>query len=96
MEKIKRPRMVLMIPLRRCGSNALRLRLNLNPHFYSPYPLHITDVSSFFESKDLTDDDVYRQLIQDIIGLQARSLIPWPVDIKLDPEAVFDRLRDEP
>ena len=96
MEKRKRPRMVVMIPLRRCGSNALRLRLNLNPHFYSPYPLHVTDVSSFFESKDLRDDGIYRQLIRDVIGLQARSLIPWPAHIRLDSDLVFDRLRDEP
>ncbi|MCI5207282.1 MAG: sulfotransferase, partial [Candidatus Electrothrix sp. ATG2] len=36
-------RPVLMIPLRRCGSHALRLRLNLSPEFYAPYPLHIVD-----------------------------------------------------
>ncbi|MET5021331.1 sulfotransferase, partial [Burkholderia pseudomallei] len=32
-----RPRPVLMIPLRRCGCHALRLRLNLNSQCYSPY-----------------------------------------------------------
>jgi hypothetical protein len=39
----KRPRALLMMPLRRCGSHALRLRLNFNIEFYSPYPLHIVD-----------------------------------------------------
>ncbi len=39
----KRPQPVLLIPLRRCGSHALRLRLNFSPEFYSPYPLHIAD-----------------------------------------------------
>jgi len=39
----KRPRPLLMMPLRRCGSHALRLRMNFNPEFYSPYPLHIVD-----------------------------------------------------
>ena len=34
----------MMIPLRRCGSHALRLRLNLSPQFYSPYPLHLVDM----------------------------------------------------
>ena len=29
-----RPQPVMMIPLRRCGSHALRLRLNLSPQFY--------------------------------------------------------------
>jgi hypothetical protein len=38
-----RPRLVLMVPLRRCGSHALRVRLNRSPHFHSPYPLHIVD-----------------------------------------------------
>ena len=35
---LSRPRPVLMTPIRRCGSHALRLRLNLSPDFYSPYP----------------------------------------------------------
>ena len=38
-----RPLPLLMVPLRRCGSHALRLRLNVSPTFHSPYPLHIVD-----------------------------------------------------
>ena len=41
---MQRPRPVMMISLRRCGSHAPRLRLNMSPDFYSPYPLHILDL----------------------------------------------------
>ncbi len=32
-----------MVPLRRCGSHAIRLRMNINPKYHSPYPLHVVD-----------------------------------------------------
>ena len=47
-----RPRPVMMIPLRRCGSHALRLRLNLSPQFYSPYPLHLVDMMPLLPLRD--------------------------------------------
>ena len=54
-----RPRPVMMIPLRRCGSHALRLRLNLSPQFYSPYPLHLVDMMPLLPLYgDLRDDRV--------------------------------------
>lgn len=88
-------RIVLMVPLRRCGSNALRLRLNLHPDFYSPYPLHVTDmIPSLSRYGDLEDDTNYFRLIVDVVSLQNASLIKWPV--VSDPLVLFDRLKDEP
>jgi len=69
-----RPVPVLMIPLRRCGSHALRLRLNFNPQFYSPYPLHIVDFMPLLPLYgDLEDDHAYFRLVSDVVGLQAVS-----------------------
>jgi hypothetical protein len=88
------PRPVLMIPLRRCGSHAIRLRLNLNPDFHAPYPLHIVDFVPLLPGYgDLNHDDNYFQLIVDLVGLQAVSMIKW--DVILDPVTLFDNLRNE-
>jgi len=90
-----RPRPVLMIPLRRCGSHAVRLRLNASAAFYSPYPLHIVDFLPLVPLYgDMADDRTYFKLILDVIGLQAASLVKWP-DIVFDPDDVFDRIKDE-
>lgn len=91
-----RPRPVLMIPLRRCGSHALRLRLNMNPDFYAPYPLHIVDFMPLVELYgDLGSDETYFQLITDVIGLQTASMVKWP-DVVFDPVEVFKAIKDEP
>ena len=75
-----RPRPVLMIPLRRCGSHALRLRLNFSPDFYSPYPLHLVDFMPLLRlCGDLNSDDNYFQLVVDLAGLQTASLVKWPM-----------------
>ena len=90
------PRPVLMIPLRRCGSHALRLRLNKNPDFYAPYPLHLVDFMPLLELYgDLSDDNNYFQLINDVIGLQSGLMVKWP-DIALDPVDIFEKIKDEP
>lgn len=92
----KRPRPVLMIPLRRCGSHALRLRLNASPDFYSPYPLHIVDFMPLVPLYgDLSDDRVYFQMVVDVIGLQTASMVKWP-DIIFDPVKVFEAIQHEP
>ncbi len=91
-----RPRPVLMVPLRRCGSHALRLRLNFNPEFYAPYPLHIVDFMPLVELYgDLRDDRAYFQMVVDIIGLQTASMVKWP-DVVFDPEEIFDAVKGEP
>ncbi|WP_295500487.1 sulfotransferase, partial [uncultured Ralstonia sp.] len=90
-----RPRPVLMIPLRRCGSHALRLRLNFNADFYSPYPLHIVDFMPLVPLYgDLEDDRTYFRLVTDVIGLQAASMVKWP-GVVFDPVEVFEAIRYE-
>lgn len=90
-----RPRPILMIPLRRCGSHALRLRLNFNPRFYSPYPLHIVDFMPLVPLYgDLADDKAYFRLVVDVVGLQAASMVKWP-DMVFDPVDIFESIRKE-
>ncbi|MBX9298812.1 sulfotransferase family protein [Chromobacterium vaccinii] len=87
-----RPLPVLMIPLRRCGSHALRLRLNFNSDFYSPYPLHIVDFMPLLPLYgDLSEDRNYFQLVVDVVGLQAVSMVKWP-DVVFDPVEIFEVL----
>lgn len=91
-----RPRPILMIPLRRCGSHALRLRLNFNPQFYSPYPLHIVDFMPMVPLYgDLADDRAYFRLVVDVVGLQAASMVKWS-DMVFDPVEIFEAIRNEP
>lgn len=91
-----RPHPVLMIPLRRCGSHALRLRLNFNPHFYSPYPLHVVDFMPILPLYgNLEDDRAYLRLVSDIVGLQAASMVKWP-GIVFDPVEIFEAIRHRP
>jgi hypothetical protein len=84
-----------MIPLRRCGSHALRLRLNFNPHFYSPYPLHVIDLMPLLPSYgDLDDDRAYFRLITDVVGLQASSMVKWQ-GVVFDPVEIFEAIRHQ-
>jgi hypothetical protein len=90
-----RPRPVLMIPLRRCGSHALRLRLNFSPAFYSPYPLHIVDFMPLLPLYGtLADDRNYYRLIVDVVGLQAVNIVKWP-GVTFDPSEIFEAIKDE-
>jgi len=90
-----RPRPLLMVPLRRCGSHALRLRLNFNRDFYSPYPLHIVDFMPLVPMYgDLDDDRNYFQLVVDVVGLQAASMVKWP-GMVFDPAEIFDAIKAE-
>jgi len=91
-----RPRPILMIPLRRCGSHALRLRLNFSDQFYSPYPLHIVDFMPLVPLYgDLDDDKAYFRLVVDVVGLQAASMVKWP-GMVFDPVDIFEAIRSEP
>jgi hypothetical protein len=84
------PRPVLMIPLRRCGSHALRLRLNASPEFHSPYPIHIIDFMPLVPCYgDLRRDENYFELVVDVVGLQAVSLVKWR-DHAFDPVEIFE------
>ncbi len=87
---------VLMIPIRRCSSHALRLRLNFSPDFYSPYPLHIVDFMPLIGLYgDLNDDNAYFQLIVDLIGLQNATMVKWK-NVALDPVTIFEAIKDRP
>ncbi|MET3133128.1 hypothetical protein AAKU55_003410 [Oxalobacteraceae bacterium GrIS 1.11] len=91
-----RPRPVLMIPLRRCGSHALRLRLNFNPQFYSPYPLHIVDFMPMVPLYgDLSDDRAYFRMVVDVVGLQAAGMVKWS-GVVFDPSEIFESICREP
>lgn len=92
----QRPKPILMIPIRRCGSHALRLRLNFSPDFYSPYPLHIVDFMPLVELYgDLSNDYTYFQLVIDLIGLQNATMVKWD-NVALDPVYVFQAVKDRP
>lgn len=96
MHKNDTVRKVSMIPLRRCGSHAIRLRLNLAPSFYSPYPLHLVDFIHLLPLYgNLEIDENYFQLVVDLIGLQALSPVKWE-KISLDPVKLFERLKSMP
>lgn len=87
---------VLMIPLRRCGSHALRLRLNASAEFYAPYPLHIVDFMPLLPKYgDLNDDRQYFQLTIDLVGLQNATMVKWP-GVALDPVAIFAAATEQP
>lgn len=87
---------VLMTPLRRCGSHALRLRFNFISDFYSPYPLHICDLMPLLPLYgDLSNDSKYFQLVADVIGLQSASLVKWP-GVTFEPVHFFEKIKDKP
>ncbi|MEL6927112.1 MAG: sulfotransferase [Cyanobacteria bacterium J06600_6] len=89
-----RPRPVLMTPIRRCGSHALRLRLNQSPDFYSPYPMHIVDFMPLVDLYgDLNNDWSYFQLVLDLVGLQNATMVKWD-GVALDPVRVFESIKD--
>lgn len=93
---LSRPRPILMTPIRRCGSHALRLRLNLSPDFYSPYPLHLVDFMPLLQFYgDLNNDWSYFQLIVDLVGLQNATMVKWD-DVALDPVKIFQAIQAQP
>ena len=92
---LSRPRPVLMTPIRRCGSHALRLRLNLSPDFYSPYPMHIVDFMPLVKLYgDLNNDWSYFQLIVDLVGLQNATMVKWD-GVALDPVKIFEAIKNQ-
>jgi len=85
-----------MTPIRRCGSHALRLRLNQSPDFYSPYPMHIVDFMPLVDLYgDLNNDWAYFQLVIDLVGLQNATMVKWD-GVALDPVKVFESIKDSP
>ena len=96
MKSKSRPKPVLMTPIRRCGSHALRLRLNASADFYSPYPMHIVDFMPLVDLYgDLNNDWSYFQLAIDLVGLQNATMVKWD-GVALDPVEVFEAVKDSP
>ena len=96
MKSQSRPKPVLMTPIRRCGSHALRLRLNASADFYSPYPMHIVDFMPLVDLYgDLNNDWSYFQLAIDLVGLQNATMVKWN-GVALDPVKVFEAVKDSP
>ncbi len=90
------PSPVLMTPLRRCGTHAIRVRLNLNNQFLSPYPLHIIDFMPHVPLYgDLKDDHNFRKLIEDVVKLHNLNLVEWPTSTPR-AEQIFDELSNGP
>ncbi|MEO0645696.1 MAG: sulfotransferase [Cyanobacteria bacterium J06650_10] len=85
-----------MIPIRRCGSHALRLRLNFSDDFYSPYPLHIVEFMPLLPLYgNLENDFNYFQLVIDVVGLQNATMVKWD-SVSLDPVAIFESIKHKP
>jgi Sulfotransferase family len=94
-EPATRPRPVLMTPLQRCGSHAIRLRLAQNQAFYSPHPLNVIDFIPLAEYYGELDDLTYLQLVTDMVGLQNANMVTWP-GVAIDPLAIFDAVAEIP
>lgn len=86
---------LLMIPLRRCGSNAIRLRMNLHPDFYSPYPLHLCDLLKDNRRQYEDTEMGHFQMVMDLVGLQRNSLIPWE-NIVFNPITIYEKVKHLP
>jgi len=99
MEKEKRNgiKILFMIPLRRCGSHAIRLRLNMSEEFYSPYPLHIIDILNKVNIKDeeLLDDNKYKKLIELILGLEEKLFFRWFKEGDISVDKVFEAIKND-
>jgi hypothetical protein len=90
-----RPRPILMTPLQRCGSHAIRLRLAQNPTFYSPHPLNVIDFMPLADLYGELDDTNYFQLVLDLVGLQNVNMVKWP-GVVLDPVTVYEAVAGRP
>jgi len=90
-----RPRPVLMTPLQRCGSHALRLRLAQNPAFYSPHPINVIDFVPLSDCYGELTDETYLRLVIDLVGLHNANLVTWP-GVAIDPLAIFNAVAGRP
>ena len=91
-----RPQLVFIFPLRRCGSNFLRLHLDLHPSIYAPYPIHIHEFMHLLPKYgNLDHDPNYFRLISDVIGFQNTTLMRW-THISFDPLSLFNCLEFKP
>jgi len=86
---------IFMIGTQRSGSNLLRLMLNQLPEIAAPHPPHILQrimplVSSY---GDLSDDDNFFQLVDDVCRLVELNPVPWE-GVVLDRKDIARRCRE--
>jgi len=86
---------IFMIGTQRSGSNLLRLMLNQLPEIAAPHPPHILQrimplASSF---GDLSDDENFSQLVDDVCRLVELNPVPWE-GVVLDRKDVARRCRE--
>lgn len=85
---------LFIIGTERSGTNLLRLLLNTHSHIAIPHPPHI--MKNFFKLEplygDLNVDVNYKKLIADVVKMV--ELHPYPWEIKLDREMIFNDARE--
>jgi hypothetical protein len=86
---------LFMIGTQRSGSNLLRLMLNQLPEIAAPHPPHILQrimplVSSY---GDLSDDEKFSQLVEDVCRLVELNPVPWE-RVVLDRKDIARRCRE--
>ena len=86
---------IFMIGTQRSGSNLLRLMLNQLPEIAAPHPPHILQrimplVPSY---GDLSDDENFCQLVDDVCRLVELNPVPWE-GVVLDRKDVARRCRE--
>lgn len=85
---------LFIIGTERSGTNLLRLLLNTHSHIAIPHPPHI--MKNFFKLEplygDLNADVNFKKLIMDVVKMV--ELHPYPWEIKLDRERIFNDARE--
>jgi len=86
---------IFMIGTQRSGSNLLRLMLNQLPEIAAPHPPHILQrmmplLSSY---GDLSDDENFSQLVDDVCRLVELNPVPWE-GVVLDRNDIARRCRE--
>jgi len=86
---------IFMIGTQRSGSNLLRLMLNQLPEVAAPHPPHILQRIMPLASSygDLSDDQNFFQLVDDVCRLVELNPVPWE-GVVLDRKDVMRRCRE--
>ena len=85
---------VFMVGEQRSGSNLLRLILNESNNVAAPHPPHILQrLMPVVGDKDLSDQAVFRQLIDYVCQLVEANPVQWE-GVQLDREDIFRRCRE--
>ncbi len=87
---------IFMIGTQRSGSNLLRLMLNQIPEIAAPHPPHILKRMMPLVGKygDLTEQDNFEQLVDDVCQLVLLNPVPWK-GVELDPKIIIGKCRTQ-